>query len=183
MGIALINAKIEPVNLRKAILKEHSKAQTNRIVRWIGSNPERFDELIRLFLNDEYRVVQRAAWPLSYCAVNQPQLIRKHLGPLIRNLQKPKTGDAVKRNTLRLLQFLDPPKRLDGLLMNLCFGYVQDPGEKPAIKAFALTVLNNLSKRYPDIRREMETIITERWDTETPAFRARARKMLSKASR
>jgi hypothetical protein len=49
------------MNLREEILKEHSKAQSNKIVSWIGNSQKKFDELFNLFLNDEYRVTQRAA--------------------------------------------------------------------------------------------------------------------------
>jgi len=37
------------MNLRAEILKEHSKAQCVRIVKWIGNNEERFDALMQLF--------------------------------------------------------------------------------------------------------------------------------------
>ncbi len=62
------------MNLREEILKEHSKAPCNKIVQWIGSNQKRFDDLFELFLNDEYRVTQRAAWPLSYSVIAHPGL-------------------------------------------------------------------------------------------------------------
>lgn len=51
--------------LKEAILNEHSKAQCARIVNWVGKSQARFDELFNLFLNDEYRVVQRAGWSVS----------------------------------------------------------------------------------------------------------------------
>jgi hypothetical protein len=66
------------MHLRNTILQEHSKAQTDKIVQWIGKDPQRFDALFDLFLTDEYRVVQRAAWPLSYVAINHPAFITKY---------------------------------------------------------------------------------------------------------
>ena len=166
------------VDLREAILEEHSKAQTNKIIKWIGSDQKRFDELFKLFLNDEYRVVQRAAWPLSYCVINHPELIQKHFTKLVKNLQKPGIGDSVKRNSVRLLQHLSIPAKLHGEIMNICFNYISDPQEKVAIKAFSLTVLQNLSRQYPEIKQELKTIIEDRWDYETIAFRSRAKKIL-----
>jgi hypothetical protein len=50
------------MNLRQQILKEHSKRNTDKIVSYIGNDPERFKILFDLFLNDESRVVQRSAW-------------------------------------------------------------------------------------------------------------------------
>ena len=168
------------MNLRETILEEHSKAQTNKIIKWIGSNQKRFDELFKLFLNDEYRVVQRAAWPLSYCVINHPELIKKHFTKLIKNLRKPGLHDSVKRNTVRLLQHIPIPGKLHGEVMDICFNYISDPKEKVAIKAFSLTTLENLCQQYPEIRQELKAIIEDRWDYETAAFRSRAKKILSK---
>ena len=49
------------MHLRETILDEHSKANCNKIVNWVGDSQKRFDELFNLFLNSEYRVNQRAA--------------------------------------------------------------------------------------------------------------------------
>jgi len=167
------------MNLKETILAEHSRAQTDKIIKWIGSNQQRFDELFGLFLNDEYRVVQRAGWPLSYCVQRHPQFIRKHFTRLIKNLRKPNLHDAVKRNTVRILQDIPIPAKLHGEVMDICFGYITDPKEKVAVKAFSLTVLQNLSRQYPDIRNELKLIIEERWPHETAAFRSRAKKILA----
>jgi hypothetical protein len=167
------------MNLRKTILAEHSKKQTTKIVNWVGSNQQRFDELFSLFLNDGYRVVQRAAWPLSNAAIAHPPLIKKHFGKLLRNLQKPNLHDAVKRNTVRLLQDVEIPVKYHGIVMNLCFDYIISLTEKVAVKAFSLTILQKLSHQYPDIKQELVTVIENRWPYETAAFKSRAKKILS----
>ena len=170
------------MDLRATILAEHSKAQTNKIIKWIGRDQKRFDELFKLFLNDEYHVVQRAAWPLSYCVINHPQLIQKHFSKLVKNLSRQNTGDSVKRNTVRLLQHIAIPKQFHGEIMSICFNYISEPQEKVAIKAFSLSILQNLCRQYPEIRQEIKTIIEDRWDYETPAFHSRARKILKELS-
>ena len=159
------------MKLRETILTEHSKATCNKIVKWVGSSQERFDDLFDLFLHDEYRVVQRAAWPISYIVIAHPLFIKKHFSKLIKNLHHPGLHDAVKRNTVRLLQHINIPKKFHGEVMDICFNYIAAPGEAVAIKAFSLTILQNLSKQYPDI-------IEDRWDSESAAFRSRAKKIM-----
>lgn len=170
------------MDIREALLAEHSKAQCNRIVKWIGSDQKRFDQLFALFTGKEYRVIQRAAWPVSYAVEAHPSLIRKHWGKLIKFMQDPLVHVAVKRNSLRLMQDLDIPEKYHGEIMNLCFDYIMRINEAAAVKAFALTVLDNLSKTYPEIKQELATIIETQWDTETPAFRSRGRKILLRIS-
>lgn len=166
------------MKLREQILLEHSKANCNTITAWIGGSQSRFDQLFDLFLHDEYRVVQRAAWPLSYAVELHPKLIQKHLGKLLKKMQEANVHIAVKRNAVRLLQDIDIPKRYQGKIMDICFGYVADPEEAIAVRAFSLTVLANLSKQYPDIIPEIKLLIEEYYDTGTAAFRARAKHVL-----
>lgn len=167
------------MDLRETILAEHSKAQTNKIINWVGKSQERFDALFHLFLNEEYRVVQRAAWPLSYCVIEHPELIKKHLTELIGNLHTAGLPDAVKRNTVRLLQQIEIPEKFHGEIMNLCFKYIASPTEAAAVKAFALSILQNLAQYYPEIKDEVKIIIEDRWEVESPAFRSRAKKFLT----
>lgn len=171
------------MNLRKEILREHSKAQCEKIVNWVGSNQDRFDELFKLFIHDEYRVVQRASWPLSICVDNNPYFIRRHWKYFIANLEKPGIHNAVKRNSIRLMQRVSIPVRYHGAVMNICFNYLQSPTEPVAIKTFALTVLANLSNEYPGIIPEIKLIIEELLPNQTAAFKNRAGKLLAKWNR
>lgn len=168
------------MDLRKQLLKEHSKANCDKIVRWVGGDQQRFDELFSAFTSDEYRLVQHAAWPLSYAVIAHPQLIKKHFRKLVANLHKPGTHGAVKRNTVRLLQEIDIPQKYHGQLMDACFRYIAAPGEAPAVKAFSITVLENLSKQYPEIIPEIKLLLQENYDRETAAFKSRARHFLKR---
>ncbi|MDZ4795423.1 MAG: hypothetical protein SGI83_14170 [Bacteroidota bacterium] len=167
------------MDLRETILAEHSKANCTKIVYWIGNNSQRFDTVVHLFLTDkDPRVVQRSAWPLSELVLLYPALIKKHLGKILQFVTKPGLHDAVKRNTVKILQFINIPRQYEGKVMNLCFDYLLDPNEKPAVKAFSLTVLQHLSQQYPEIKQELKMIIEDRWEFETAAFHSRAKKIL-----
>jgi hypothetical protein len=166
------------MDIQALLEAEHSRKQTDRIVKYIGKDKDRFAELMRLFLQGEYRITQRAAWPLSYCVRLHPELIRPYFKQILDNLEKKGLHVAVVRNTLRLLQDVEIPKRWHGRVMNACFDFVQAPETPIAVKAFALTVLEHLSGTYPDILPELKLIIEEQWDQATPAFRVRAKKVL-----
>jgi hypothetical protein len=166
------------MDLLEALKKEHSKRQCERIVQYIGADPQRFAILMKLFFKGEYRITQRAAWPLSYCVRRYPGLIRPYFKPLLDHLAKKDLHVAVIRNTLRLLQDVPIPEKYHGRVMSACFDFLQAPDTAIAVKAFSLTVLEHLAKDYPDILPELQLIIAEQWDLATPAFRSRARKIL-----
>jgi hypothetical protein len=146
----------------------------------VGKDKTKFAELMNLFLNGEYRVTQRSGWPLSICVEKHPALIGPYFKKILDYLDKPGIHEAVIRNITRLLQHVEIPKRFQGRVMSKCFDYISNPETPVAVKAFSLTVLDNLSQTYPEIKTELKTIIDERWEHETPAFRSRAKKILKK---
>jgi hypothetical protein len=54
------------MDIKQALMKEHSKAQMLKIVAYIGDDKKKFAELMTLMLTAEYRVAQRAAYSVSY---------------------------------------------------------------------------------------------------------------------
>jgi hypothetical protein len=97
---------------------------------------------------------------------------------LLDNLERKDIHVAVIRNTVRLLQDVDIPKRYHGRVMSICFEFIQSPETPIAVKAFSLTILSHLAVDYPEIRGELKLIIGEQWEQATPAFRSRARRIL-----
>jgi hypothetical protein len=167
------------MDIVKTLLAEHSRSQSEKIAGYIGKDPERFDVLMLAFFKGEYRLAQRAAWPMSICAENHPELIRPYLKKLVSKLSEPGIHDALVRNTLRLLQFIEIPPALQGKLMDTCFQFIQSPQAPGAIKAFSISILARLGEQYPDIIPELKLILQAQWPHEGPAFRSRARKILS----
>ena len=147
------------MDLRNVILEEHSKKQCTKIVEWVGNSQEKFNELFHLFLNGEYRTTQRAGWPLSYCVIKYPCLMNNNYEKLINNLKRSNLHDSIKRNTVRLLQAVDIPLKYEGAVMEICFKYLESPNEAVAIKAFSITVLGKLAKKYPEIIPEIKLMI------------------------
>ena len=167
------------MNLREQILAEHSKSNALKVADWVGEDTGRFKKLMDLFLNDEYRVVQRAAHIISLIAKRHPAMITPYLGSLVAKMQEPGQPVAVKRNAVRILQFREIPEALHGPVMNACFDFLANVKETVAVRAFSMTVLAGLGKTYPEIREELRAVIEDGLEQEPmPGFRSRGLKTL-----
>ncbi len=165
------------MNLHEEILREHSKSQTLKIVKYIGNDKKRFAELMNLFLGNTYRITQRAAWAVSYCSEEHPELIAPYLERMLDNLNQP-VHVAVKRNTMRTLQDIDIPKKLQGKAADICFQLLCSKDEPIAVKVFSMTVLHNLSKQHPDLKNELRMAIEEQLPYASAGFKSRGTKIL-----
>lgn len=166
------------MDLRREILHGPSKVHVNRMVEYVGSNPGRFKKLIDIYVEGPYRATQRAAAPISYCIENHPELVQPHLKTLMDQLKKPDAPDALKRNTMRLLQFIHIPEKYEGQIADRCFEYLANKKEAIAVKVFSMTVLSIIAKDKPELKKELKIIIEDTLPYATPAFQSRARRVL-----
>ena len=165
------------MDIRQALLAEHSKPQTMKVVEFIGADKTRFAELIKIFFAGEYRLTQRAAWPLNYCAEQQPELIQPYLPKLLDCLNRDDVHDAVKRNIVRLLQFVEIPKKLHAKTYSLCLDLVDDPNEPVAVRVFAMTVAARIAKAEPALMNELQLIVRQYLPHSTAAFQKRVEQL------
>ena len=166
------------MNIREALLAEHSKRQTMKIVRFIGDDPKRFAELMSVFFAGPYRVTQRAAWPISYCIEYHPELVKPYFGRLISLLEVSDDHNAIRRNVARLLQFVDIPRKYKTRVFEACYALVDDPNQPVAVRVFAMSVASKAAQGHAELARELALVIGKYTENGSAGFKARARKIL-----
>lgn len=165
------------MNIYKTLLEEHSKPQTIRIVNYIGGDKSRLEELMKCFFSDDLKISQRAAWCLSYVGIAFPENVKPYLGTMISLLDKD-VPDAVKRNILRMLEFIPIPKKHYAKLINYSFEILNAKNEPIAVKVFSMSVLAKISKQVPEIKNELRLIIEDQLPFSSKGFKSRANKIL-----
>jgi hypothetical protein len=167
------------MNLRSTLEQEHSKRSTSAIIDYIGNNKGRFAELMDVFLEGEYRLTQRAAWPLSYIAVTQPQLAKPYLKRLVQVLGQTNNHPAVPRNILRLFEEIKVPASLAASLFDHCLRHILSESSPVAVRAYAITVAAGIASEFPDLKGELDPLLLQLSQLDQPAaLRMRIRKAL-----
>ena len=176
----MANHKQNNMDIKEALLEEHSKRQALLIKNYIGKDTQRFAQLMDLFFSEEWRINQRAAYSMNFCVEAYPELVTPYLEELIYNLEKEGNHDAVKRNTVRILQNIDLPEPLLGPAADVCFRLLNNPNEAVAIRVFSMQVLYNICLKEPDLANELMLIIEEYLPYSTAGFKSRGKKILQK---
>lgn len=166
--------------IEEGLLGRYSRAAVLRLHRRIGGDPDRFAVLARLVLSQDADIVLRASWLLTLCAERTPSLLLPWIPKLITAAARPNASDALRRNIVRSLQFVDIPRRSQGRAAELCFGFLQDVTAPIAAKAFSMTVLANIAMKEPDLRNELVLVIEQLVPYGSAGIRSRARKVLDR---
>ncbi len=152
-----------------------------RIASYIGYDKARFAALSKCMFDKDQILTARAAWVFSVCADAHPELVKPYLSRMIPLLTKP-IHDAVKRNVIRVLQAQEIPERLQGKLAAILFGILETATEPVAIRAFSMTVLSNICKQHPDLKKELTMVIESQLPFSSAGFRARAKKIMKQSA-
>lgn len=168
------------MNLREAILEEHSKAQADRIAAYIGTDTERFDELMQLIFHDEYRVVQRATYALKKVGDKYPKMILPYLEEMIPKLRQEEIHVAFRRNALSVIADLKIPEKYIGELADICFGFLESRKETIAVRAHSMTILEQVCEYEPELTNELVLLIEEFMPHESAGFKSRGKRILKR---
>jgi len=161
------------------ILTIKNSSQARLLVDQIESGVYTIKDLMDIFFSDQWRVSQKASWPLTLLAYRQPELILPYINQMIAHLDNAK-HDAIIRNTIRTWQLIDIPTEYEGVIYEKCFEYFADPSYAIAIRVFAMTVCSNIAMRHHSLAAEIIPIIEDSWDHTTAAWRSRGKKELKR---
>lgn len=167
---------MDNMDIQKQLETAHSRANTLVIVKYIGNDKERFKLLMDIFRSGEYRLTQRAAWPLSYIGISNPELVKPYVEKLIGMLMETKHHPAIPRNILRLFQDTEIPEKYHGRLIDICFQFIINQTQPLAVRAFAITVASKICTKYPELKKELLMILNDlNQFPQAPAIKVRIR--------
>ena len=167
------------MNFLDILSQKYQKQAIHALADWIADDALRFESLMHFFFNDAYRVTQNAAGVMSICIERYPNLILPYWPAMLSSLQSTK-HDAIKRNVLRAWQYVPIPDDYQGIIAEMCFQYIQNPKEAIAIRAFAITVLQNICKQQPDLLPEFKALILQNSNETSAAVKHRIKLVMDK---
>ncbi|MBX7183013.1 MAG: hypothetical protein K1X82_12950 [Bacteroidia bacterium] len=157
------------MDIKETLLADYSKTTMLKVVTWVGQDIDRFHQLTEQAFSPIYRVAQRSSWAMIFCVENHPDLLLPYLPKFIEVLQNPNTGETVKRNIVRMITVIDIPEEHCGTLYDLCFRFFKNLKEAIAVRVFSMTVMANISLRFPELIPEVEMMIQANMPPDAPA--------------
>ena len=164
-------------NYETLLMQELSRRHIEYVADCIGNDEQKFDRLMRVVLSGKEPVVQRAAWTMDVCVEKNHELLSPFVEILIDALPR-FCNNSVKRQVVKALTTRKIPEKFEGQMVDLCFSWMQSPDVPVAIKVHCMQIIDNTSKQYPDLARELRSVIKEQLPRNTAGFASRGRKIL-----
>lgn len=156
----------------------------DKLVKIVGIDDNKVRQIFDLFFEDteNSRINQRSSCVAEVIAKKHPQLITPYLPKLV-NILSSDIHYRYIRNSLRILQYIEIPKTLQGKTANICFDILSNRNTPVAIQAFSMTVLLNICKKEPELKNELQLVIEDQFEYSKPAFKSRGRKTLQELAK
>lgn len=161
------------------LLEEHSRLNTERIAQMALKDKAIFDDIMHRYGGEDALFNQRAAWVISIISDQNPNAFVGYEEKLLKMLVE-EHHPAIKRNISRMMMTIPIPDLLHGKCLDIFFEMLNHPQEHHASRANAMSVLERLSKIYPEIEPELSTSLT--WILETtsaPSLQSRVKKTIT----
>ena len=142
-------------------VKYFSLKKLTKFVKEIENNPKAIKELTNLVLGDDLTLSMRASWALVHLSHLNSKLIYPLVPSLVKFLKKEKQHTGAIRNVLNLFREMDIPEKHISELFDICLAYSKNAALPHAVRVFAMYTLANICKRYPELKSELELIISE----------------------
>ena len=142
------------MDYRRELEEGNSKEIWDGIVEHIGSDKKRFSQAMTIFFSEDYRLVQRISQAIGVIGEKQPQLIEPYLPKMVDCLHSD-CIDAVKRNILRIFQYVEIPEKSEGKLFDIALTFLTSVDEAIAIKVFSMTTLRKICENHPELSHEI----------------------------
>lgn len=142
-------------------IKYFSLKKLNNFLKENQNNATLAKELTTLILDDDQLISMRASWALLHLSFRKPEMINPVIPKLIRFLKSSHRHTGAIRNVIRIFQDIKIPEKYSGELFDLCIGFLKNTTLPHAVRVFSLYVLTKICTKYPELKVEIELILSE----------------------
>lgn len=165
------------MEIKLQLLEELSHFNMHFVADFVGNDKVRFDEIMRILMEENDPLPARAAWVAEIVTQKNPDFILPYMDKLVHKLSV-FTHPGSRRNSLKILSRHEIPEELQGVLIDICFKWIEDAEKTVAVKIFALQIIENHLPLYPELAYELQGVIENQWGKNSVGFKSRAGKIL-----
>jgi hypothetical protein len=169
------------MNLSKILAEEFSKAHVLRVARLVNDAPGLFAELWRQVIAQEGRSSRLAVWALEIVVENQPELLIPYLQEISDFLPLAK-HTAYHRHLTKVLAYYvaEIPEPLQGPLYAWSLEQLDSALAPAAVRVHAMELAARIARPYPELQRELATVIRAHLSLGSAGFQSRGKKVLKR---
>ncbi len=149
------------MDFRKEIVRDPSVTNTKRVAKFVVAHPKELKSLVKLISEKDENISMRSAWIISHVCLLDSELIARYLPDFVKFLNKKDNRSGTIRCILNCLEKINLPEKYCAEIFDFCMNYIKNATLPHAVRAFSITILGNICKTYPELKPEVELVLSE----------------------
>jgi hypothetical protein len=170
------------MDIRSLLTNLPSRAERALYMEAVGTSRKEVTSLLNMIFEEKDPLAWRSAWILDGSDELHPGLVRDRIAWVIQKLTGLSSTGAL-RSLLRMMCRYDIPEEEQGLLIDLCFGYMVSELYPVAVKVHAMQIIYQHALLYPELKEELQTVIEDQIGNNSVGFKSRGTRILQKLER
>ena len=167
------------MEIREFLELKSSRLNADFLADKIEEDTDIFDLVWDVVLEDSDPVSMRAAWSLVIFSKKHPYFIESRFPDIVEILPKVKSTGVI-RCLLNMLTLAPVPENQSGFLFDYCIGVIESASSEIAHKAYAMTILYNISEVETELKPELIALLETQLHDESSGVGARAMILINK---
>ena len=164
------------MNAKHLIDNFHQNRKPENYLPFLLEKPILIKEIVQILLQQtKYPYSEYGSWLLTHFAKKHPDLLIAHYDSLI-DLMFISKNQSVLRNCANTIELLPYADYREAEFLDLLMAMLMDKSNKLALLVHSLYLLIPICKKYPELKNEINSIISLYKETESPALKAAFRK-------
>jgi hypothetical protein len=142
------------MDLKPHLRDRNLKWNWDAISKYCVENPKSIHDILDYCNDDEIGIQQNAGAVLGKIINLDKSVLIPHEQRILSCL-KSNPHNAVKRAAMRVFQFIEISKEVEGELFDTAMAFVNNPEEPIAVRAFGMSAARRVCELYPELANEL----------------------------
>jgi hypothetical protein len=133
------------------------------MVAFLKSQPEYFNEAVKLAISDDQPFAWRSAFVLSSCMEDNDTRVKKFIKPILTSIKT--KNDGHQREMLKILYRMKLSDKEEGMVFDVCIRLWEQINKDPSVRMTALKFILKIAKQHPELLNEIRPLIQDQYLT------------------
>lgn len=168
--------------IQNIIIQARSKKSIREIAQLAIDDESILKLLLKNIRIEQDRSFYTSSWALCDISEINHTIFNPHIAYIFSTIQNSK-HPGLKRNLMKLMQFVEIPNDLELEIGETCLSYFKDQHETIAVRAYSVTILEQLIPQNMIFNEDVLFEIERQRIQATPALNARTKRYLKKVKK
>ncbi len=173
---------VNSMELKDRLVTGIKKVEVNQLVQEVLSSDVLFAEMVQCAISNHRVQGPKAAWVIAHATAIDPRMANLFLKQWRETLDKT-LNPSVQREILKIISHCSLPEEMEGWFLNKCFMILQSPTTEVAAKYHSISFILAQTKRFPELKLELVSILEEQVTWHTPAWQRYIGKIITRLTK